>query len=115
MPHFIIEVAQPLLTEKPANIILESIEAAALESQLFMPEDIKCRIQLFEHYDCGQEGLRFIHVVAKLLTGRTLAQKQALSSAIIEHLNHLGFINISLTAEVVDIERESYAKQVNSV
>ena len=112
MPHFIIEVAEPLLAEYPAKLLIEHVKQAANKSQLFTPDDIKCRVQPFEIFDCGQEGMVFIHVVAKLLSGRTLAQRKYLSSEIVEQLQRLAVSNISITAEIVEIEKESYTKHV---
>ncbi|WP_448548585.1 5-carboxymethyl-2-hydroxymuconate Delta-isomerase [Thalassotalea fusca] len=112
MPHFVVEVSESVVAENSARSIIDCVKWAAIDSQLFEPKDIKCRLQSFQHFDCAHPELRFIHVVAKILTGRTLTQKKALSAGIIAQLQELGVHQVSITAEVVDIERESYAKHV---
>jgi len=112
VPHFVVEVSESVLAEQGAQCIIDCVKIAAIESKLFEPQDIKCRLQSFQYFDCGHPKLRFIHVFAKILSGRTLTQKQALSAAVITKLQELSVRQVSLTAEVADIERESYAKHV---
>lgn len=112
MPHCIIEYSDNLLkTIKPAQL-LDAVYQGALASDLFGAADIKTRAVAFT--DCRTENkpAGFIHITARILSGRTLAQRVALSQAILSELTGLGLADITLTAEVVEMERDSYAKQV---
>lgn len=52
----------------------------------------------------------FVHVTLKILSGRNTEQKLCLSGAVLESLKTLGLTSVSITVEVVDIDRGSYAK-----
>lgn len=83
-----------------------------LASDLFEPQDIKTRTQSFSEYQAGEVKESFVHITAKILSGRNLEQRRALSQSILSQLESLNLCRISLTVEVVEIEKESYAKVV---
>ena len=112
MPHCIIEYANPVAaTTSPANIIA-AVHNGAVNSELFNEKDIKTRALGYDHYQVGTEQTDFIHVNAKILSGRNAEQKKQLSDAIIQALAGLGLEKVSLTVEVIDMDREIYGKLV---
>ena len=114
MPHCIIEYsAQLTSTIKPSQLI-SAVHNGAFSTELFDEHDIKVRAMSFDDYQSGSIKANFIHVIARILSGRTLIQRQALSNAIVSELSFLNCSSTSITVEVVDIERESYAKIVTS-
>lgn len=110
MPHCLIEHSRAL----PAKPLVEKVFEGVLASALFEPDgsDIKVRAQGFDQFMVGRDCQDFVHVTLKILSGRTSAQKAALSHRVLEYLRTLDQHSCSLTVEVVDIDRESYAKAV---
>ena len=109
MPHCVIEYSQDL-SDKITHI-MNAVHAGACASNLFEENDIKTRAIPYEHCRVGISNSSFIHVSSKILSGRNSEQKILLNAAIINHINRIGIKNCSITAEAVDIHKESYAKQ----
>ncbi len=108
VPHCIIEHSQTLM----ANSLLDAVHQVAINSALFQSDDIKSRAIAYEHYFSAKQGQNFVHVTVKILSGRELAQRSHLSEMILQALRQLNLTAVSLTVEVVEIERASYAKLV---
>ncbi len=109
MPHCIIEYSSDLSDK--VNDIMDAVYTGACSSQLFEEEDIKTRAIAYENYQVGSSSASFIHVSSKILSGRSSAQKAALNHTIVSHIADLGITNCAITAEVIDIDKESYIKQ----
>lgn len=110
MPHCIIEFSDPVKNTAPPAQLVDAVYKAAFQSGLFEGPDIKTRASAFAVYQTGAQVLDFVHVTVRLLAGRTEAQKAQLSKLILDALLTLKLSNTSLTVEVVDMERASYAK-----
>ena len=112
MPHCVIEHAASL----DAGALVPAVFAAAKSAGLFEPDgaDIKVRAIAYDHYLTGPAKSDFVHVSIRLLSGRTVEQKQLLSQAVLAQLQTLALPRCSLTVEVIDIERASYAKVITS-
>lgn len=108
MPHCVVEHSINL----DSNLLIESVFQGALNSGLFEPDgsDIKVRALGYSSYMTGLRKTDFIHVALKILSGRTSEQKLSLSNAVIKELVALAFNDVSITVEVVDIDRSSYRK-----
>ena len=113
MPHCIIEYSDTLSAAVSPKELLKSVYLGALNSELFIADDIKGRLMPFQHFTSGTLKQNFIHVVVKILSGRTSEQRTALSNSVITELAKLSLPSISLTVEVVEIEKSSYSKVVN--
>ncbi|MGP5191624.1 5-carboxymethyl-2-hydroxymuconate Delta-isomerase [Vreelandella alkaliphila] len=111
MPHSIVEHSASL----DGELILPLVFSGAMTSALFEADgsDIKVRSIAYQSYLTGQATSEFVHVVLKILSGRTPAQKQMLSRSVLAQLQTLELPRCSLTVEVVDIERASYSKWVS--
>lgn len=111
MPHCIVEHSASL----DGELILPLVFSGAMKSALFEADgsDIKVRSIAYQCYLTGQATSDFVHVVLKILSGRTPAQKQMLSRSVLAQLQTLEIPRCSLTVEVVDIERASYSKWVS--
>lgn len=116
MPHCVIEYSNSLQTQIEVKTLLESVQKGALASALFSTSDVKSRAIGFNDFVMGGGETYFVHVAVRLLSGRSLLQKQSLSSIILAHLNEwaqeTGVSDISLSVEVIDIDKPSYAKAV---
>jgi 5-carboxymethyl-2-hydroxymuconate isomerase len=92
---------------------------ASLASSLFEKDgsDIKVRAIPFTQYQTGAlqsnvAQVAFIHVTLKILSGRNTEQKKMLSHLVLSSLEALALKVYSISVEIVDIERASYAKVV---
>lgn len=114
MPHCIVEYSKDLENLVTPKQILDAVYQANLRSGLFEDQDIKTRALAFEHYQAGALQQAFIHVTVKILSGRDLLQRNNLSHLVLEQLAQINLGPISITVEVIEIEKESYAKRVVS-
>ena len=116
MPHCIIEYSQELETSITPKLMINTVHQGALASGLFEESHIKSRALAYEHYKTGTSHLRFIHITARILSGRSLELKANLSQTILESFTALiqnnNLSEISVTVEVRDLERETYAKNI---
>ena len=110
MPHCIIEHSSTI----NGNDLLPLVFQGALNTGLFEDDgsDIKVRAQPFCDYQIGRSKSDFIHVVLKILSGRSTNDKQKLSKRVLEQLSSLNFKSCSITVEVVDMDKNSYLKIV---
>ncbi|MBO9493935.1 5-carboxymethyl-2-hydroxymuconate Delta-isomerase [Thalassotalea sp. G20_0] len=113
MPHCIIEYSRPLEAIVSPEALMESVYQGAVSSGLFDTSAIKVRALPYDHYRVGTEqGIRFIHVTARILSGRSLQQKQELSGILLDAVEGTPLDNVSITVDVVDMERTVYAKSM---
>lgn len=117
MPHCIIECSDEILQIVEAKSLSQTVLKGAIETQLFERNAIKVRVYTPHCFLVGESDKTFIHISAKILSGRTAEQKLGLSSTILDHLNcffeehaSLKVDDISITVEVIDMNRASYAK-----
>jgi len=112
MPHCIIEYSNEIALNTSVSELVESVFIGSKESELFEASQIKVRAIPFESYKVGEGDKRFIHVCARILSGRTIEQKKVLSDGIISRLSQLNLSEVVITVEVIDMERTSYTKLV---
>lgn len=110
MPHCIVEYARDLSEHIDISDTLHTIHNSANNTGLFNEAAIKVRAIPCDHYLVGGKLRPFIHVTAKILDGRTTAQKSQLSQALLQGLQTLALTDTSLTVEVVDMDQQSYGK-----
>jgi 5-carboxymethyl-2-hydroxymuconate isomerase len=112
MPHCIIEYSANLNDDAFRSTIMRAVYSGTYSSGLFSSDDIKVRVIPYAYYTAQDQQQSFIHVVLKILSGRSVEQKSLLSGLVLEKLEKLHLTEISLTVEVIEIERASYAKVV---
>ena len=110
MPHLIIEYVEHLADEEKLPAMIDAVHAAAKSSGLFDERDIKTRLIPLTHYRAGAAGESFIHVELRLLDGRNAAQKKQLAEGVLKAVLEQGWNPDQASVEIVDMERESYAK-----
>ncbi len=108
MPHCIIEYSEDL--DNIINEIISAVHDGACSSNLFEEGDIKTRAIPYKSYQVGTSNSSFVHVSSRILLGRDSSQKLLLNTAIINNIKTLNLKGCSITAEAVDIQKESYAK-----
>jgi 5-carboxymethyl-2-hydroxymuconate isomerase len=116
MPHCIIEYSKELDHELDIDEVMFAVFSGAVQSLLFSSTDIKVRAIPFKYFYAESEDnnnqQRFIHVCCKILSGRNLEQRQKLSELVLSQLNAFEIKSVSVSVEIVDMERESYNKRV---
>nr|WP_182028065.1 5-carboxymethyl-2-hydroxymuconate isomerase [Vibrio parahaemolyticus] len=110
MPHCIIEHSSSIESVD----LNQKVFLGVLESKLFESDgsDIKVRSIAYENYQTGTTKDDFIHVTLRILSGRNEQDKLLLSNSVMSRLKSIQLVGASLTVEVVDIDRKSYAKQL---
>jgi 5-carboxymethyl-2-hydroxymuconate isomerase len=113
MPHFIIEFSQGQADEAQVEALLDAVHRAAAESGLFEASHIRVRAMPLTFYRTAGGHEHFIHAQCRLHTGRDEARRHALSEAVLQALQQQRWPARSITVEVVEMERATYAKYVN--
>lgn len=116
MPHLHMEYTANL-SKLNADVALMRLNNALMASGQFASEfDIKSRAVRVESFKVGTAlGERaFVHIKLALLSGRSAEIKRQLSQSLLAVLQDLcewpANVEVQLCAEILDIDRESYAK-----
>ena len=119
MPHLVLEYSANLRGAFSPIILMAQTNAVLIQSGEFEnPDHIKTRLVALQEYRIGTAdvGEAFIHARLHLLSGRSVDTKKALCAALAECLRTglapLAGVRVQITAEAVDMQRESYAKTI---
>lgn len=112
MPHLIIEFAQELAEAVQVETMLDAVHQAAAGTGLFEESHIRVRAIPVAFYRSGGKREPFVHVQCRIHTGRNEVVKKQLSEAVLSALREQGWAAKVMTVEVVEMDRESYAKYV---
>ena len=112
MPHCIIEYSKEVENTISPKKLLKIAHQGTFNTGFFDEKAIKSRAIPFEHYLVGGEKLNFIHITIRILSGRTEEQRATISNSVLEELKKIELSSISLTVEICEIDKESYAKLV---
>ncbi|WP_415902108.1 5-carboxymethyl-2-hydroxymuconate Delta-isomerase [Neptuniibacter sp. QD29_5] len=112
MPHLIIEYSKQIEDKVEITTVMEKVFQGAIAANLFAEKDIKVRAHAYEQHMNGAGLNGFIHVSSRILSGRNTEQKTQLTEAVLNELKTLGLKDLSITVEVLDIDRNSYAKHI---
>lgn len=111
MPHCIIEYTSPIAAQVAPDVLVKTVHDSVRQSGLFITSHIKTRAIAYPHYQVGDADSGFIHITIRLHQGRSTPQKQQLSQAVVACLVELLPQQVSITAEIIDIDTATYAKQ----
>ena len=115
MPHCCIEYTPNVLEVIGQDELLTTAHQAMIQSGLFGAIDVKTRATLVSDYILGELALRtsgFIHIKIYLLSGRTVEQKHGLTHAVAQALRVKLPQLPSITVDIIDMARDTYAKDV---
>ncbi|MFZ6647616.1 5-carboxymethyl-2-hydroxymuconate Delta-isomerase [Undibacterium sp. TJN25] len=119
MPHLIVEFSAGLFSPESQEETLFELNTALVGSGAIQKEsDLRSRMIRLDVTRVGTEaGLRgFIYAQLRILPGRTPAMRAELSQRIAEVIRarcaRPAGMAVQLSVEVVEMERESYAKEV---
>ncbi len=110
MPHIIVEYAEPLIGDEQIAAILQSVHNAIAESGLFEADHIKTRAYPFRHFTHAGGRDPYIHIQARIKSGRNADDKKRLAGAILNELKKSNIPPSVITVEIIDMDRDSYAK-----
>lgn len=112
MPHCIVEYSAELTGKIDINNVLTSLYAVLEACGEFEISTIKLRAVAYADVFSGLNDHSFMHLRLHILSGRSQPQKLALTKAMLAQLSPELTMVKSLSAEVVDIQRDSYSKRV---
>lgn len=110
MPHIIVEYAEQLADDEQICALLQSVHDAVAESGLFESAHIKTRAYPFRHLTQAGGHEPYMHVQARIKSGRNAEDKKRLSAAILDAMKRLNIPPAVITVEIIDMDRDSYAK-----
>jgi 5-carboxymethyl-2-hydroxymuconate isomerase len=119
MPHLTVEYSNNLGMTTPAAMLV-TLNQALADTGHFKEADIKSRAYEVMQFAVGTstENRGFFHAKLLILSGRDVPTKHAISHALVEKMPSLlparAGLHTQVTVEVVEIERETYAKAVIS-
>lgn len=110
MPHLIIEFSQGQADEAQVVALLDAVHQAAVATGLFDESHIRVRAMPYTFYRSAGRQQHFIHVQCRIHAGRDEAQRRRLSEAVLQALQLQRWPAGSITVEVVEMERATYAR-----
>ena len=113
MPHIIIEYSQQQAEPEQVEAMLDAVHAAAADTGLFDPTHIRVRAIAVTFYRTAGRYAHFIHAQCRIHPGRDEEQKRKLSTAVLEALRAQQWSAKSVTVEVVEMDRATYAKHTS--
>jgi 5-carboxymethyl-2-hydroxymuconate isomerase len=120
MPHLTIEYTSNLGMTTPAAM-LGALNQTLVDTGHFKEADIKSRAYEVTHFAVGTspENRGFFHAKLLILSGRDVPTRQAISKVLVDKMTSLlparAGLHTQVTVDLVEIERETYAKAVISV
>lgn len=112
MPHIIVEYSERLLADAEVHTMLQSIHCAIADSGLFKANQIKTRAYSFKEFTNAGESEPYIHIQARIKSGRDADNKKRFAEVILSAFETLNIEASVITVEVIDMDRDSYGKYV---
>ena len=112
MPHIIVEYAENIAGDLQIESILMTIHQSIAESGLFKANQIKSRAYPFKEFTNAGGSDPYIHIQARIKSGRDSDNKKQLAEVILAGLSDLNIPASVITIEVIDMDRDSYSKLV---
>jgi len=112
VPHIIVEYSEKLLEDTEVNSMLQKIHRSIADSGLFKANQIKTRAYPFKEFTNAGESEPYIHIQARIKSGRDADNKKRLGEVILAGFETLNIQASVITVEVIDMDRDSYGKYV---
>ena len=114
MPHIIVEYAEQLAGDVKVDVMLQAIHTSIADSGLFKVNQIKTRAYPFRNFTNAGESESYIHIQARIKSGRDADNKKRLGEVILAGMGTLNIPASVITVEVIDMDRDSYDKFIPS-
>lgn len=112
MPHIIIEYPAHLADDLDIENILKTVHHSIADSGLFKANQIKTRAYPFQQFTNAGGNEPYIHIQARIKSGRDAENKKRLGEEILLGLSKLNISVSVITVEIIDMDRGSYGKHV---
>lgn len=110
MPHIIVEYPEKLIDDASVDVALRAIHQSIADSGLFKANQIKTRACPFRGFTNAGGSDPYMHIQARIKSGRDTDNKKQLSEVILSGLA-TSHIQVSvITVEIIDMDRDSYGK-----
>lgn len=110
MPHIIVEYAEQLANDEQITALLQAVHHSIADSGLFEASHIKTRAYPFRAFTNAGGDKPYIHIQARIKSGRDSDNKKHLAKAILVDIKKLDIPASVITVEVIDMDQDSYAK-----
>ncbi len=111
MPHFVIDCSEQIIKLKSPQEIIQKVYDTAKTTGLFLPEEIKVRINPFQYYITGNTDDNFIHIFGNIMEGRNTVQKANLSQQIVSELKTMFPEVPIISINIRDFEKATYCNK----
>ena len=112
MPHIIVEYAEQIASDSEVNAILQAVHHAIGDSGLFKASQVRTRAYPFKNFTNAGGSDPYIHIQARIKSGRDTDNKKQLGEVILSGLKPLNIAASVVTVEIIDMDRDSYGKLV---
>lgn len=112
MPHIIVEYAEVLADDARVDEMLKNVHQSIAESGLFKANQIKTRAYPFRRFTNAGGNDPYIHIQARIKSGRDADNKKRFGEAILSGFTEMGISASVITVEIIDMDRHSYGKYV---
>ncbi len=112
MPHIIVEYQEKMADEAEVDLLLRTIHQSISDSGLFKADQIKTRAYPFRAFTNAGGSSPYIHIQARIKSGRDADNKKRLGKVILSGLPALQIPASVITVEIIDMDRDSYGKCV---
>lgn len=112
MPHIIVEYQDQAINKSQLESVLLAIHNAISESGLFKYDQIKTRAYEFKAHTNAGINNPYIHVQARIKSGRDEDNKKQLAKVILSAFELFSLKASVVTVEIIDMDRASYGKYV---
>ncbi len=110
MPHIIVEYAEELADDVQMGVVLQAVHQSIADSGLFKANQIKTRAYPFRDFTNAGGSEPYIHIQARIKSGRDADNKKRFAEVILAGLSKLNIPASVITVEVIDMDRDSYGK-----
>jgi len=110
VPHIIVEYQEGLAANDEVDLILRTIHQSITDSDLFKANQIKTRAYPFRGFTNAGGTDPYIHIQARIKSGRDADNKKRLGEVILSGLASLHIPASVITVEIIDMHRDSYGK-----
>ena len=110
MPHMVISYAKQVADTVDMAGLVQAVWDTSDKTGLFKPQAIKVRAFPVEHYLTANTDQPFVHIDAKLFSGRTDDQKQAMIQDLFDTVKSFVADDVSISVEAIDMNQATYIK-----
>jgi len=114
VPHIIVEYPEELIDNESVDVILQTIHQSIADSGLFKADQIRTRAYPFRSFTNAGGSTPYLHIQARIKSGRDADNKKQLGEVILSALATLHIQVSVMTVEIIDMDRDSYGKYAAS-